>query len=204
MKKRQLEIFLEKTPLFSHPRVDLEQYRTSAPIAADIVFTAYQYNDIADKIVIDLGCGTGMFAVGAAMLYAKTIVGIDIDDKCLKKAAHFAHDQGLNISYIKQDVSDLDITGDTVLMNPPFGAQKSNKHADRKFIRKALDVASVVYSLHLTSTVSFIEKMINALDAEIVLKKSYMIPIKSTFFFHDKLVQIFQVSLLRILRKDYS
>jgi putative methylase len=201
MKKRKLEMFLEKVPSFSHPQVDLEQYRTPAPIAADVLFTAYQYHDIFERVVIDLGCGTGMFSVGASLLQAKMIIGLDVDKDCLTDASRFAREHGLNISFINQDVKDADLACDTVLMNPPFGAQKSNKHADRIFIQKALEIAPMVYSLHLTSTVPFIEKMSEALDAEITLKKPYLMPIKSTFFFHEKQVENFEVSLLRICRK---
>ena len=194
-------MFLEKVPLFEHPQVKLEQYRTPAPIAADMLFIAYQHGDIADKIALDLGTGTGMFAVGAAVLGAYQVLGIDCDDTALGMARGFAHDHDLFISFLKQDISDVSISADTVLMNPPFGAQKANQHADRAFIKKAVTSAPVVYSLHLTNTIPFITKLCTALDAEIQVLQSYTMPIKSLYDFHKKMVEHFDVSLLQIYSK---
>src|SRR5690606_24141684 len=43
---------------------------------------------------------------------------------------------------------------DTVVMNPPFGTKK--KGLDMKFLRTAVEMANVVYSLHKTSTREFV------------------------------------------------
>ena len=59
MKKKELEILLQKVPSFEKPVPHFEQYLTPAGIAADIIFTAHQFGDIENKTVIDLGCGTG-------------------------------------------------------------------------------------------------------------------------------------------------
>ena len=67
MKQRQLEILLQKVPKPTTPVPQLEQYMTPAPIAADIIFTAYLWGDIENKTVVDLGCGTGIFSVGAVL-----------------------------------------------------------------------------------------------------------------------------------------
>ena len=61
MKKKELEILLQGVPSFDKPIPHLEQYLTSASIAADIIFTAHQFGDIKDKTVLDLGCGTSIF-----------------------------------------------------------------------------------------------------------------------------------------------
>jgi len=61
MKKKELEILLQKVPSFEKPVPHFEQYLTPASIAADIIFTAHQFGDIENKTVIDLGCGTGIF-----------------------------------------------------------------------------------------------------------------------------------------------
>ena len=79
MKKKQLEILLQKIPSFNNPIPGLEQYKTSADIAADIIFTAHQLGDIENKIVIDMGCGTGIFSVGSFLTGAKKVIGIDIE-----------------------------------------------------------------------------------------------------------------------------
>ena len=69
MKLKQFEAVLQDVAGFESPKIDLEQYPTSAHLASRILFTAdTSYDDIEDKNVLDLGCGTGMFAIGAAVL----------------------------------------------------------------------------------------------------------------------------------------
>jgi putative methylase len=197
MKKKILEMFLQQTPNYINPKVKLEQYLTPATIAADIVFTAYQYEDIMDKTVVDLGCGTGIFAIGAAYANAKKVIGVDIDKDSINQAISFSNNNNLKIDFQINNIFDIDLKADTVLMNPPFGAQKSNKHADRIFVKKALEIGSVVYSLHLTKTLSFIEKLLKSLNAEISFSKDYSFTIKGMYEFHKKLSKKFNVTLLR-------
>ena len=201
MKKKELEIFLQKIPDFEKPKPGLEQYVTPAGIVADIIFIAFQMGDIKNKIVLDLGCGTGIFSVGAYVAGAKKVTGIDSDEDAIKTAKKFADEKKLKIDFIVKDVKDVDILCDTVIMNPPFGAQKSNINADRRFIEKAFEKANVIYSLHLTKTVSFIEKMISSLKGNIDFTKDYYFPIKHSQPFHAKKVVFFDVTLLRILTK---
>ncbi len=201
MKKKELEILLQKIPDFEKPKPGLEQYVTPAFIVADIVFIAYQMGDIENKKVLDLGCGTGIFSVGSYVLGAKKIIGIDLDEDAIKIAKKYAKENKFKIDFLIKDVKEVDISCDTVIMNPPFGAQKSNINADRRFIEKAFEKAKVIYSLHLTKTLPFIYKMISALKGEIDLKKDYKFPIKQSQYFHDKKIVFFDVTLLRILTK---
>ena len=87
-------------------------------------------------------------------------------------------------------------------MNPPFGAQKSNINADRKFIEKAFKIASTIYSIHLTKTTPFLEKMISSLKGDINFSKNYVFPIKQSFDFHEKKNLNYDITLLRILTKN--
>jgi len=201
MKKKELEIILQKVPLFEKPVPHLEQYLTPASIVADIIFIASQFNDIENKTVIDLGCGTGIFSFGAKFVDAKEVFGIDIDENSIKIAKKYAKEINQKITFLIQDIKDVKIKCDTVIMNPPFGAQKSSLRADRKFIEKAFEIAKVVYTLHLSKTIPFIEKMISSLNGEITYYKDYIFPIKHTFDFHDKEKVNYEVTLLRILTK---
>jgi putative methylase len=201
MKKKELEIYLQKIPSFKKPKPGLEQYVTSAGIVADIIFIAFQMGDIKNKIVIDLGCGTGIFSVGAYIAGAKKAIGIDLDKDAIKTAKKFANENKLNIEYFVKDIKDVDILSDTIIMNPPFGAQKSNINADRRFIEKAFEKANVIYSLHLTKTLPFIEKIVASLKGNINFTKEYRFPIKHTQYFHTKKVVFFDVTLIRLLTK---
>jgi putative methylase len=199
LKKKHLEIFLQQVPSFQIPTVLQEQYQTPASIAADIIYTAYCHNDIKGKHVVDLGCGTGIFSFGAAYAAASKISGIDIDKHCIDIAKAFAKQHSLSVTFLCQDVSSVDLTGDVVVMNPPFGAQKANIHADRVFIEKAFMVAPVIYSLHLSKTLPFLTKLIDSLHGEITFQKTYEFPLKGSFSFHKKLLLNIDVTLLRIL-----
>ena len=201
MKKKELEIILQKVPVYDYPNPYIEQYMTPADIAADIIFNAYSLGDIKDKIVFDLGCGTGIFAYGSKIAEAKEAIGIDIDEKVIDIAKNFAKSENLDITYLTKNVKDVENKCDTVIMNPPFGAQKSNRWADRSFIEKAFEISKVIYSLHLTKTIEFIEKMIASLDGEITHKKNYIFPIKHSQFFHKKKSVNCDVSLIRIQTK---
>ena len=199
MKQKQLEIILQKVPTYERPNPFIEQYMTPADIAADIIYTAYQHGDIQDKKIVDLGCGTGIFSFAAKLANAKEVIGIDLDEECVKIAKDYAKKNNQNIKFVVKDVKDVDIKCDTVIMNPPFGAQKSNRWADRRFIEKGFEIAKVIYSLHLSKTIDFIEKMVLSLNGRISYYKKYDFPIKYTFAFHDRKSQKIDITLIRIV-----
>ncbi len=196
MKKKNLEIRLQQVPPHPAPRPELEQYPTPANIAADVLYHAHANGDITNKKVIDLGCGTGIFAIGAALLGAGEVTAVDIDEKAVEVARKAAREMKVDIEFLVSDVEEVKGNWDTVLMNPPFGAQK--KHADRPFLMKALSLSNVVYSLHLTKTRDFIEKEVKKLGATITDRKTYEFEIRYTFKFHEKEKAHFDVTMFRI------
>ncbi len=71
VKLKQVESYLSGVQPFAKPKYQLEQYNTSAHIAARMVFAAEtSYGDLDGKVVADFGCGTGMLAIGAAIMGA--------------------------------------------------------------------------------------------------------------------------------------
>ena len=161
MKKKQLEITLQRLKPLETRSARLEQYSTPGEIAADLLWEACGAGDIQGKSVADLGCGNGVLCIGAKLLGAEKAFGMDLDHGAVTVAKENALSLGLDIDLREMDVASLVGSFDTVVQNPPFGAQ--TKHADRSFIRKALEVAPRVYSLHLDGTQKFVEKMIQAL-----------------------------------------
>jgi putative methylase len=193
MKKKQLEMQLERLSGFSNPSADKEQYATPACVAADLLYLAHLHNDL--ESVCDLGCGTGVLAIGSALLGAKAI-GVEIDPRALKTARENAANLGVEVDFIRGDVNNLSLRGiKTVIMNPPFGAQKASA-GDRAFLRKALDIADVVYSIHNLGSEGFIRRIVEPCIVEEIYRIKF--PLRRCFAFHSKDVKTIEVDLYRI------
>lgn len=202
MKKKQLEMILEKVRGFSAPDVRKEQYATPAPIAAELLHFAYMQGDLSGT-VFDLGCGTGTLAIGAKLLGAEKVIGVDVDMRALHIARENAERLGVDVELICCDVEDftvhrLEDVNPMVIMNPPFGAQI--KGGDRPFLQKALEIGEVVYSLHNVGSGNFISKFIHP-HAIITHQIVIDFPIKWTFKFHKKDIEIVNVELYRLERR---
>jgi putative methylase len=149
IRKLDLELFLSKIVPQPSPLTHLEQYTISQSTAATMLYlAAYSKNDIIDKKVLDLGCGTGRLALGAYYLGANSVIGIDIDKLAIKTATENSDKAGLtgHVQWIVGDINAITGKFDAVLQNPPFGVQ--TREADRAFLAKALEIGNSVYSLH--------------------------------------------------------
>lgn len=200
MKKNELERRLQKVAPHSRPRADLEQYSTPATVAADMLFTAYSFGDIGGRSVVDLGCGGGVLAIGAALLGASKVTGFDVDPGAVADAQRNAAEAGADIEVVQMDVGAVALKADTVIMNPPFGAQRRN--ADRPFLEAAVRAAPRVYSLHNGRTVKFLLTMVSAMGCEVFFQKRYKFEIPHMFEFHDKRKKEIEVALLCISSLD--
>ena len=147
---------------FENPSASLEQYRTPPELAAHLVHTADLQGDIEDRTVVDLGCGTGMLALGAALRGPTRVVGIDVDPAPLATATENERKvaSASAVEWLRADATEAPICPDgptTVVMNPPFGAQAGNEHADREFLDTAAEIADVSYSIHNENSDEFVE-----------------------------------------------
>ena len=206
MKLKKLEMALQRLAGFPRPRAALEQYQTPAPLAARLLYHALMKGDIEGKVVCDLGSGTGVLAIGAALLGAKHVTGIDIDHNATGVAEENAVLAGANVEFLVADVrhtslSDRIGTCDTVIMNPPFGAQKA--HADRPFIDLALVTAPVTYGIFNAGSTQFIKTYTEG-RAEIAERVGGAFPIKRTFSFHTKEIQEIEVEILRLISRHQA
>lgn len=155
-----LERALASIPSHPEPRADLEQYATPADLAASLLFEARALGDVEGKRVADLGCGTGVLGIGAAFLGAASVVGVDVDEAAVTVARAESEKRGLAADFRVGDVQDWEGRADTVVMNPPFGAQF--RGADRPFLEAAFRTAPVVYSMHNEATREFVESFAKA------------------------------------------
>lgn len=198
--QKKLEIMLQKLEIFKNPKINLEQYPIDAYTAANILFFAHFNKDIQDKIILDLGCGTGRLAIGAALLGAKRVIGVDIDKEAIEIARRNSEKFEININWIVSDIRDFDQKVDTIIMNTPFGVQK--KHADRIFLQKAFELTDdVIYSLHKFSNQNrnfLITLVDNFCKVDKIVELEIRIP--HQFKFHQKKSHKVQVDLFRLIR----
>ncbi|MBP2172973.1 putative methylase [Methanococcus voltae] len=85
-----------------------------------------------------------------------------------------------------------------VIQNPPFGAQTTNKFADRIFLEKALEVGDVVYTIHNTPSREFIKKYVadNERNITHIFQAYFRIP--AIYEFHKKKFVNVPVDIYRI------
>ena len=149
VRKLDLEKAISEIRPHPSPKAYLEQYTIPPEVAAEILYiAAYIHDDIIDKTVIDLGCGTGRLAIGAALLGAKETIGVDIDKSAVRLAQKNAEKMGVEEKtlWITAEIEAIRGSFNTVLQNPPFGVQR--RRADRKFIKQSLELGDKIYSLH--------------------------------------------------------
>lgn len=160
--KRALAQQLGVVAGFDDPRAPLEQYRTPPELAAHLIHLADLRGDIEDRTIVDLGCGTGMLALGAALRGPDRAVGLDLDRAPLETARENERKvaSATSVSWIQGDAGHAPLTTDpeetTVVMNPPFGAQSGNEHADRAFLQTTAEIAGVSYSIHNEGSQEFV------------------------------------------------
>lgn len=200
VRKHDLAITLQKVNPHSNPKATLEQYTIPADLAAEILFTAcYIHGDIQGKQVLDLGTGTGRLALGASILGADYVVGVDVDAPSLRLACIAEKSLHANVDFVLGDIETIRGSVDTVLMNPPFGTKKT--HADLQFLQCALSLGNVVYSIHKSSTREFLKRWIrkHGFNYERIMATKMEIP--HQFSFHRKPRGSVEVDVMRITQR---
>lgn len=196
MRRNDLEILLQNVGDFENPSASLEQYMTPAWMASEILFGAYAAGDVAGMKVADLGCGTGMFSIGAYLLGAGMVVGFDKSEDALRVARRNADGLGAEVEFTLCDVTEVSEGADTVFMNPPFGCQ--NRNADRAFLEKAMEMAECVYSIHMAGTLDFVKGFCEERGRSVESYRIYKYEIPHTFAFHNKTKKAVDVAVVNI------
>ncbi|MFN7106554.1 MAG: METTL5 family protein, partial [Pyrobaculum sp.] len=120
--RKELELFIESIPTFRKPKLYLEQYPTDAALVATAVWDANMRGLLHS--VLDLGCGTGRFALSAAAMGATYVLCVDIDPEALLAAKKMSEGLGLEaVDFLTADVARLYVRKrfSAVFQNPPFG-----------------------------------------------------------------------------------
>ncbi|XP_058064413.1 rRNA N6-adenosine-methyltransferase Mettl5 [Anopheles bellator] len=195
IKLKKLETFLQSVDDFVKlkVKVKLEQYMTPPHIASQVLYDIQtKFKDLEDRSVLDLGCGSGMLSIGAALLGASYVIGAEIDPDAveifLKNCTEF---ELANIDCVQVDVLQLEtLFGvgqfDIVLMNPPFGT-KQNSGIDMAFLHVGIKLARcAVYSMHKSSTRDFIRKKVAQWNVKGTVLAELRYNLESTYKFHKR------------------
>ena len=146
--------------------------------------------------MVDLGTGTGRLALGAALLGAARTTGIDIDPTAISVALENSKVAGLDVDWVVGDLEVIRGRFDTVVMNPPFGTK--TKHVDKIFLKKALGLASIVYSFHKSATREHVLAYLGRSGAKVSAIHEYTLGIPRMFQHHKKRKHVVRVDCYRI------
>jgi putative methylase len=186
--RRGLARRLEAVAGFEQPRPALEQYRTPPEVAAGLVHEAGLRGDL-DGRVVDLGAGTGMLALAAALRGARA-VGVERDPAALATARGNERRVAppVAVDWVLADAARLPVCtrGATVLANPPFGAQTGHEHADRAFLRAAARIARTSYSIHNAGSRSFVASFAADHGGRIDAAYAVELDVDHQFEWHDR------------------
>ena len=207
LKKKELELFLEKVPEHPKPTPYLEQYTLPAKVAAEFTWYLTTYIErIKEWRIADLGCGTGRLTQALAYLGASFIVSFDIDLESLKILKNFSikANDFEKIDVVCGDVKMIpfrDMSFDVVIQNPPFGVQK--RHADINFLKAAFKISRyIVFSLHKYSTLDFILEFAQRKNWTTKFIKALNVQLKPIFKFHKSRRYYVKVAILLFLRNQ--
>ena len=188
--KRELEGQLAVVAGFEDPQAALEQYPTPPALAAHVIHLADLHDDIEGRTVVDLGTGTGMLTLGAALRGPARVIAVELDGSPLATAVENRRRVGTRtpIHWLQADATQLPLSIPepvTVVMNPPFGAQDGREGADRGFLSTVASVASVSYSVHNAGSEAFIEAFADDNGGEVTHAFSAAFTVDNQFAHHD-------------------
>jgi putative methylase len=202
LRKRHLEILLSSLKTNPNPILRFEEYSLDPKSASAILYVALSQGDIQGKKVVDLGSGTGILSIGAAVLGAGCVVGIDIDRNSIRIAVGNMSNSGVRVEFVCGTIECLRGQFETTIMNPPFGSWK--RGLDVEFLDKALTISRVIYSLHKASDKSdvFLRKKVATKGGEMRKMGSVEIILPRLFSFHRKAKYKVNANVYRTMRKD--
>ncbi|MBT3408309.1 methyltransferase [Candidatus Woesearchaeota archaeon] len=199
MNKKQIEIEISKLLDFSEPKFNLEQYTTPSSIAMEILWDAYNDNLIEDKIIMDLGVGTGILSIACGLLGAKKLICVDIEKQNEFETNMSTYD--LKYEFIQNDLSEnIELPHvDLVIMNPPFGVK--NKGIDISFLKNSMNCSNNIYSFHKASTKEYVQKFIEKNKFSIIKTFNFKFPLRNKMAHHTSKLKYIDVICFKIKKR---
>ena len=205
MRPKHLAMALSK--LTPHPCTDvsLEQYATEGDLAAYWMLAVDQMDQVENRHIADLGAGNGVLGIACLLLGAAHVHFYECDEQTVEvlemnlgALSHsFSGEWTVHHALVGEDEIDLREV-DIVLMNPPWGVQKSK--ADRPFLEEAF--ASGANSIHLlhSSEATHVEAIgrDHGWEHEHVLRTDFRLP--PTYSHHSKRKGMTEVLCWRFFR----
>ncbi|KAK4538186.1 hypothetical protein CDCA_CDCA16G4211 [Cyanidium caldarium] len=209
---KQVESVLCSLPRrrFERPRIDLEQYVTSAHVAARVAACAVSRSGEVPERVVDLGTGTGMLAAAVVLHGCPVAVGVDVDVDALRLArenGQHLRRQSVHkpehsvMDWIQADVVDgvplSPKTFEVAVMNPPFGTR--HRAVDMAFWDVACTLATdAVYTMHKSSTREYVLRRARRAghDAQVLAEVRFDLP--ASYRFHRQASADVAVDLWRV------
>ncbi len=195
--KRRLEIQLGKLETLENPQLGLEQYPISPEVASELLYMAgFEHSDLEGSIV-DLGTGTGRLAIGAALMGAREVLGLDIDKRSIRLAIRNGRRARVKADWVIGNLDSVRGNFSTIIMNPPYGTR--SPHQDTQFLSHAFDLAPISYSIHKTSTQRYLVQFVNKKGRRVDQVRRMTMQIPHLFGFHRKKWEAIHVDLYRII-----
>jgi predicted RNA methylase len=224
VKKSEFYDLLESIKEFSAPKSELEQYPTDSVTAADLLFSIQTEmgDSLSDRIVLDLGAGTGRLSLGSLILGASHVFSVETDSDALnilkQNACALNYEEA--ITTIQKNIEDSDASDhirsiilETLrwpaynkseilcIMNPPFGFVK--KGIDIRFLEIAISLSGIVYSIHAAGEKNrtFIRSKVEKFGGRITHIMSQKLILRAQFHYHKQkrmptLVDIYRIECL--------
>lgn len=224
MKKSEFYDLLESIKEFRAPKSELEQYPTDSVTAADLLFSIQTEmgDSLSDRIVLDLGAGTGRLSLGSLIMDASHVFAVETDSDALeifKENARMLNYEK-HITLIQKNIEDSDASRHIqsvilqtlgwpeynkaeilCIMNPPFGFVR--KGIDIRFLEVAISLSGLVYSIHAAGDKNraFIRSKVEKFGGRVTHIMPQKLVLRAQFHYHKQkrmptLVDIYRIECL--------